>query len=549
MRQLQRPSWHPTTLLLILAVWLATLGNLPLWIAIWRLPEINSFRAAGTIAPLALALAGLLVAFLNAFIWPRWLKPAGLVLMAVAASSSHFMQSYGIVIDPTMIANVTNTDAREVRDLLSWSLLGSISLGVVLPGIWWWRQAVRPTKPWQLLVQQLAWSLAAILISLAMLWLAFEDLASLMRNHKSLRYMINPFNTVYALLDLSIGNAVQASEPLKIVGEDARLASEPKSPEASPLIVVVVGETARAANFGLSGYSRDTTPRLKQLETQGNLVYFPDVTSCGTNTQTSVPCMFSPLGREGYMSQSARSEGLLDILQRAGLAVLWLDNQSGCKGVCDRVPHVGLRSLDVPSLCESDDCFDEILLHELPKHLATLAPERRAKGTIVLMHQMGSHGPAYYKRSPLAHKHFQPECTSNSLRDCPTEHLINAYDNSLRYTDHFLAETLTWLQAQPRPTALLYLSDHGESLGEKGLYLHGMPYRFAPSEQTHVPMVLWLSEAMQHDRQWRIGCVRAQSTKPLSHDNFFHTVLNLANVVTQVANPELDLLSPCNPKP
>jgi len=262
-----------------------------------------------------------------------------------------------------------------------------------------------------------------------------------------------------------------------------------------------------------------------------------------------VPCMFSHLGREGYADASDRHENLLDVLQRAGLAILWLDNQSGCKGVCERVPSVDTRSVSVAGLCADGQCFDEVMLHQLPQELARLPAERRARGTVVVMHQMGSHGPAYYKRSPPAAKHFLPECTSNALQECPVENIQNAYDNSLRYTDHFLGETVRWLQTQARPTALVYLSDHGESLGEKGLYLHGMPYRMAPQEQTHVPMLAWVSEPLQRNMGWSMACLRAKAKQPWSHDNLFHTLLDLARVGTSVQNPDLSILSGCTQQP
>ncbi|MDD2846079.1 MAG: phosphoethanolamine--lipid A transferase [Rhodoferax sp.] len=543
---LHRAPWHPTTLLLVLALWLATLGNFPLWTALWKLPETHGLKATATLGILVLVVLAATVLLLSLLVWPRWRKPAGLVLMAVTASSSYFMSSYGIVIDPTMLTNVVQTDAAEALDLLSWPLLVTLALGVVLPGIWWWRQPVRAVGTGRLLAQQLGTGLLGLLMAVALLWTSFQDVASLMRNHKELRYMVNPFNTVYALVRVSVGRSAHAQKPLQTLGEDAQAAAATGTdPERAPLIVLVVGETARAANFGLGGYGRDTTPRLKELQGQGDMVYFSDVSSCGTNTQASVPCMFSHLGKQAYEGSNDTYENLLDVLQRAGLAVLWLDNQSGCKGVCERVPNVDTRALEVAGLCQDGQCLDEVMLRQLPQELARLSAERRTQGTVVVMHQMGSHGPAYYKRSPAALKPFQPECTSNALQDCPVEHIQNAYDNSLRYTDHFLAETVQWLQAQKRPTALLYVSDHGESLGEKGLYLHGMPYRMAPKEQTHVPMLVWLSKPLQQDRHWSMECLRAQADRPWSHDHLFHTLLNLASVRTSVHNPRLDILADC----
>jgi lipid A ethanolaminephosphotransferase len=540
-----RAPWHPTALLLILALWLATAGNLPLWRALWKLPETHGLQAAVTLGSLVLVVLAATVLLLGLFLWPRWLKPAGIALLLITASSSYFMSSYGIVIDPSMLTNVVQTDMGEALDLVSWPLVVTLLLGAVLPGIWWWRQPVRRVGGGRLVLQQLGVGLLGLLVAVAMLWISFQDVASLMRNHKTLRYMINPFNTVYAVARVSVGRAAQAQQTLQPVGMDAHLVSPGDSVDTSPLIVLVVGETARAANFGLGGYERDTTPLLKQLQSEGDLVYFSNVSSCGTNTQTSVPCMFSPQGRETFDGGDTHQENLLDVLQRAGLAVLWLDNQSGCKGVCDRVPHTDTRNLNLPDICPEGECFDEAMLRALPGELARLDPERRARGTVVVMHQMGSHGPAYYKRSPPAMKLFQPECTSHALQECPPEQIQNAYDNSLRNTDHLLAETVRWLQTQQRPTALVYVSDHGESLGEKGLYLHGMPYRMAPTEQTHVPMLTWASKPLQQALGLRLDCLRAQAAQPWSHDNLFHTMLGLARVGTTARDGSLDMLAPC----
>jgi lipid A ethanolaminephosphotransferase len=544
-RPFPKQPWHPTTLLMVLAVWLTVAGNLPMWLTVWQLPETQGFKALTTMGSLMLILLSMVSWLLLLLVWPKWLKPAGLLFMAVVTASSYFMLNYKVVIDPSMIANVLHTDAREVRDLLSWRMLVALLLGLVLPGVWWWRQPVKAVRFKPLALRQLGLFVLAWVMMFVFIWMSFQDLASLMRNHTTLRYMANPFNSLYAVVRLSVGQASQATKPLLPIGEDAKLLSVPTSEKEAPLIVLVVGETVRAANFGLSGYARQTTPQLSQLKAQGDLVYFSDVSSCGTSTQTSLPCMFSHLGKTAYENSDQPYESLLDVLQRAGLAVLWIDNQSGCKGVCSRVTQWNTQALKVPELCQDGECFDDVMLQELPKQLALLDPVKRAKGTVVVMHQMGSHGPAYYKRSPEAIKQFKPECKSSALQNCPAEQIVNAYDNSVLYADHFLASTVQWLQAQARPTALMYLSDHGESLGEKGLYLHGMPYRMAPREQTHVPMLAWLSKPLQQQRGWRMACLQAQADKPWSHDNLFHSMLDLSQVGTNLAKPELNLFAAC----
>ena len=375
------------------------------------------------------------------------------------------------------------------------------------------------------------------------------EAATLMRNHKPLRYMLNPHNTLYAGAQLAfkegLGAAALADAPLITVAPDARLHTPVTDPDQAPLIVLVVGETVRAANVGLQGYARDTTPGLRALKAQGpgTLVYFDQVRSCGTNTHTSLPCLFSIQGQDG-VGQESRHENLLDVLQRAGLAVVWLDNQSGCKGVCARVPTVSLRDENDPR-CPDGECPDDVLLERLPEAVASLDPARRARGTVVVMHQMGSHGPAYHRRSTPALKAYQPECTDASLPRCSPQSIVNAYDNSIRQTDQLLSRTITWLSQQTRPTALLYVSDHGESLGENGLYLHGMPYSLAPPEQTHVPMLTWVSDPLAQSRGWGRDCLGARAHEALSHDHVFGTVLTLSGVRTQAVPADRHALSAC----
>ncbi len=538
-------SWHPVGLLSVLALWLTVAGNLPLWVALWRLPEMQGGRALLGGIGLGAVLFGVVLFTLGVTLWGRWFKPVGVLLLITVTASSYFMASYGVVIDSSMIANAANTDVREVRDLLSPMMLPALFLGAVVPGVWWWRQRVRPQGVRRRLLSQLGAAVLGLALAAMALFLVFQDLASLMRNHKPLRYMINPYNTVYALGRYGIGQSRKVQQPLLTLGEDAHLVVSATHPAQAPLIVLVLGETARAANFGLGGYGRDTTPGLQALHARGELVYFSQVRSCGTSTEASVPCLFSHLGREAYASSELRYENLLDVLQRAGLAVLWLDNQSGCKGVCDRVPHADTHGLKVPGLCDGGECQDAVMLHELPRHLAALDAERRARGTVVVMHQMGSHGPAYFKRSQAKHKAFMPECSSNTLQNCSREEVVNAYDNSLRETDAFLTDTIAWLQEQDRPTAVLYVSDHGESLGEKGLYLHGMPYAFAPDEQTHVPMLLWLSDGMRKFLQLDLACLGEASGRAWSHDNIFPTMLDLSQVRTAAADRNASVLSKC----
>jgi lipid A ethanolaminephosphotransferase len=296
----------------------------------------------------------------------------------------------------------------------------------------------------------------------------------------------------------------------------------------------VLGETGRSGNFGLNGYGRATTPQLQAL----GVASFRNAWSCGTSTAASVPCMFSHLGREAFNAREGEHENLLDVLQHAGLAVLWLDNQSGCKGVCDRVPHA--------AACPQGECLDDALLQGLDERLAQLPAQQRARGVVLVLHQMGSHGPAYWQRSPESAKPFLPECRTIALQDCSGEELVNAYDNSIAYTDRFLAGTVRWLQRQGGfDTAMLYVADHGESLGEGNLYLHGMPWALAPDVQKHVPWISWLSPAFESRTGVGMDCLRARAGERLTHDHLFHSVLGLMQVATAAYRAQLDAYAAC----
>ena len=530
----------------VLALWLTLAGNVPLW------QKVLSVGGSGTWVlwmTMAALVASVNFALLSLITWPRGYRWMASVLVLAAAANTHFMRTYGVVIDPSMMANVLNTDAREAADLLTPAFPLTLLL-VAGPALWWiWRRPLRPRRMWQRWWRNTGAVSLGLALAVASGVAGYQGLASLMRNHKAVRYMITPLNTVYAGGALAAERVPTSARAIDPVGEDARLGASYAAQARPPLLVLVIGETARAEDFGLNGYHRQTTPVLAQWQRDKGLVNFPDVSACGTNTEVSVPCIFSPLTREQGGNRKPMHENLLDVLQRAGLAVLWLDNQSGCKGVCARVPTVSTRQLTDERWCRDGECHDEIMLEGLEERLAALDPKRRERGVVLVMHQMGSHGPAYFKRAPADAKPFGPECVSQTLSDCRVEHVRNAYDNTIAYTDRFLGRTLAWLDAQSGQydTGMIYLSDHGESLGENGLYLHGLPYALEPEQQVKVPMVAWLSRGMQRRTGVEPRCLQGRASQALSHDHLFHSLLGLMDVKTQVHDRRLDIFSWCAP--
>ena len=470
----------------------------------------------------------------------RWTaKPLLAVILIATAFASYYMASYTVFLDPSMLRNVLRTDVKEAGELFSLGMLPHLVLYGLLPLLLLIRvRVVRDAWRPALLRRALSLVLGVLILGGALVAI-FQDMAPLMRNNKEVRYLITPANYLYSLARVLGSDASAATRERQQIGLDATLAPSWQTRKKPTLFVVVVGETARAANWGLSGYARQTTPQLAERD----VINFAQVTSCGTNTEVSLPCMFSLQGRRNYDEDKIRgSESLLNVLERAGLRVLWRDNQSGCKGVCTGVETQKLDSAKVPGLCDGERCFDEILTHDLDQVLAD-----RQGNLVIVMHQLGNHGPAYYKRYPEAFRRYTPECETPDLAKCERETVVNAYDNAILYTDHVLAKTIDFLKAKSATydTAMLYVSDHGESLGENGLYLHGVPYSIAPKVQVEVPMTLWVSPGYAQSFALDTDCLRQRAAQPATHDNLFHSLLGMLDVRTSIYDAGLDVAAQC----
>lgn len=473
----------------------------------------------------------------------RWtVKPILSVLLVANAFAVYFVEEYTVYLDPSMLRNILRTDVAEASDLLGAGMLPSLFLYALVPLFLLWRvDIIKTTIGRAVLFRAISLGLA-VLIGAGAVMVQFQDIAATMRNQKAMRYLITPANFIYSGVRVLTSEAEMASQPLMSVGADAKQSSLGQQSRRPRLVVLVVGETARAANWGLSGYSRQTTPELAKLD----VVNFVETISCGTNTEVSVPCMFAAVGRRDYdETRIRRSESLLHVLKHAGVRSVWIDNQSGCKGVCTGLEFVRAGSVEnspyFARLCPDGLCFDEIMLSDLKPLI-----DAEKSDLLVVLHQMGNHGPAYYKRYPPGFEQFKPACQRAELGECTQQEIVNAYDNALTYTDHMLAATIRLLETQTtHDVAMIYVSDHGESLGENNLYLHGVPYSIAPRTQIHVPMVMWLSPGFAQSSRISVDCLRERAKLPSSHDNLFHTTLGLMDVRTSVYEPGLNLAAGC----
>ena len=527
-----RPQLSTEALIAFTSLFFAVAGNGLFWHSAMA-SHPGSLRYALSLLLLLLGAHGVLLGIL---VW-RWnAKVVISLLLLVTAFAAHYMSRYHIYLDADMLRNVLATDPKESRELMTVSLLWPVLLLAVLPMVVLWRVQLRRRSWGRSLLWRVGFLVVAAVTAVGGALISFQDVSALMRNQREVRYLATPANVLLGMPRALRGdNPVQRAPKLPI-GTDAK--ATPRAPASKPrLLVIVMGETVRAQNWGLNG-GRNTTPELAQA----SVINFPDMHSCGTSTEVSLPCLFSPWGRHDYDEKKIRAhQSLLHVLNRAGIAPLWRDNQSGCKGVCEVLDFQSLSDATTPGLCADGRCMDEILLQDLATQVRARPGDR-----VVVLHQLGNHGPAYFERYPPAFRRFTPTCDTRDIGRCSREEITNSYDNAVLYTDHFLTKTIGTLQGmQDYDTAMIYLSDHGESLGEKGLFLHGVPYAIAPAEQTRVPMTMWFSPGFASSRGLDLQCVRKRSAAYTDHDNLFPSVLGLMQVKTSLYERDRDVFANC----
>ncbi|WP_017196892.1 phosphoethanolamine transferase [Acinetobacter venetianus] len=542
---LQKLKIRPISLLtfnLLLAIWLGVFLNIAFYEKLQSLTPYTGIKAGLFVAASVLVVVALYNFIFQLFNWKWTAKPIAIALVFIGGFASYAVSTLGVLITSDQVQNLMQTDMAEARDTWSWHLVVWTLGMTVLPII-----AILLVKlKSEPIVGQLLKKVIATVVSLAMvgglLFVFYVDFAAIFRENRDLKGMISPQNMIASFASYYKKKAPKENLPLVTYGEDATMQKTDAS-KLPKLMVLVVGETARAENFSLNGYSKNTNPKLSKQD----IINFSQVSSCGTATAVSVPCMFSGMPREDYDESLANHrEGLLDIAKRAGYQVTWIDNNSGCKGTCDRVEEFKIPEPIQKKWCKDEECFDDILIDSLKAYLATI-PKDDTRPHLVVLHQMGSHGPAYYKRVPPQYKVFKPTCDTNAIQGCSRDELLNSYDNTLLYTDYVLDSLIETLKtATQYETGLWYLSDHGESTGESGMYLHGAPYAIAPSQQTHVPMLMWFSDAWKQQAQKQMSCLSQQRQKELSQDNLFPTMLSLLDVKTKVIDPKNDMLATCS---
>ncbi|NOY63058.1 MAG: phosphoethanolamine--lipid A transferase [Gammaproteobacteria bacterium] len=518
-------------LIVAVAIFLMAFGNISFFTNVLAVYPLN-LKNSLFLLSLAVVFGCFIVILLSLVCFRYTIKPVLTFVLVVSSLAAYFMDSYNVIIDDVMIDNIVKTDVAESLDLVSLNqLLYFIFLGVIPSAFIYKAEIIYPPLKKSALSRVKLIGLSLIIVIATILILG-GFYASFLREHKPLRFYANPSYYIYSVGKYIGGFFESESMLLKRIGLDAAISASDKHRK---LIIFVVGETARTDHFSLNGYSRKTNLYLEEEE----VINFTNAWACGTSTAVSVPCMFSIYDRSDYSRNRAKkTENVLDVLQRAGVNVLWLDNNSDSKGVATRIPYENYKTADNNPVCDIE-CRDEGML----KNLSSYIDQHPQADIFIVLHQMGNHGPAYYKRYPAQFEKFTPTCETNQLEQCSREEIENTYDNAILYTDYFLSKTIALLKkhSDQFESTLFYVSDHGESLGENGLYLHGLPYMIAPDTQKRIPMVMWFSDSFDNRQEVGYSALQRQIDTEYSHDNVFHTILGLFKVETTVYDKEMDI--------
>ncbi|MDU8885385.1 phosphoethanolamine--lipid A transferase EptA [Yeosuana sp. MJ-SS3] len=454
----------------------------------------------------------ILMLVLNAFVFylifflSRYVGKLLLVLFFIInAIAIYFINTYNVIIDETMIGNVLNTNYEEASSFFSLRLIMYLIVLGIIPSI-----IIIKIKTLKVPFKKfLKTFLLTFVFVLAVVFANTSNWLWIDKNSTELGGLVMPWSYV---VNTSLFYIHKSQENKKeILLPNAKIKDAKKS-----VAVLVIGESARSENFSLYGYERPTNPLLSKTEN----VYSFNATACATYTRAGIKCILE------HTNTKKLYEVLPNYLYRNDVEVIWRTTNWG-------EPPIHIKNFynkkDLRKNCEGDTCnYDEILLNGLKEQI--LASNKNK--IFIVLHTSTSHGPTYNKKYPKEFERFKPVCSSVELGKCSREELINAYDNTIIYTDYILSRLVDNLkQLKAYNSMMLFVSDHGESLGENNLYMHGIPASFAPKEQLEIPFIVWLSDSSKKLKPYEV----------LSQNHVFSSVLNFLAIESPIYNESMNI--------
>lgn len=445
------------------------------------------------------------------------------LLTVGSAVAIYFIVAYGAILDATMMGNVFNTNFSEVTEFSHPKLMiFFVFLGIMPAFI-----IINIKVTYISKTKRVLFLIATLLIGSSWIYGNAKSWLWIDKNAKQFGGLILPWSYI-------VNSARYYNEIMSSRQEQRLLPGLRFTDEKSVVVVLVIGESARAQNFSIYGYYRDTNPLLASA----GVTVMPNTTSCATYTTRSLQCILSHLGNGAPIGGGY--EPLTSYLDRHGVEVIWRSNNFG-------EPSMKVSSFqkadEIRKECQ-DNCprggYDEVLLYKIEERLRKAED---GKKILVVLHQSGSHGPQYFKKYPPEFETFKPVCRTVDQQKCSSEELINTYDNTVLYTDFLLNKVIALLKSRHNmASVLMYVSDHGESLGENGLYLHGIPYPIAPAVQKNIPFLVWMSDKFAGRRN--LANPLPVRNQKYSQDYVFHSVMGAFGLLSDVYKRDKDIFHP-----
>ena len=428
------------------------------------------------------------------------------ILSIINATATYFVLTYGVFIDATTIENVFNTRYSEASGFFSWGLWLFIVVFGLLPALFCLFQPVVMGKVKKLGIY-CGCSLAIILV---IGLLNIKQTLFLSQHDTELGGLLQPWSYIantYRIINFSMN---EQAEEIKL--PDGKITDDEKA-----VVVLVIGESARKANFQLYGYKRDTNPLLSK---QKDLKVF-QANSCATYTTAGCKAILEPKDCGDLY------ELLPNYAFRMGADVSWRTSNWGEPPI-----HVDeyLTDPELATIFGVSNAYDDILFRGLRERIESSAKNK----VLIVLHTSISHGPQYASKYPKEFEIYKPVAKNVEEGQKNVGMLINAYDNTILYTDFLLDGLINTLRAMTDwKSCMIFISDHGESLGENEIFMHGLPMQLAPKEQYEIPFLVWTSEDFR--------AYRSDLPEVLEQHYIFHSVLNLLSIQSPAYDEDFDI--------
>jgi lipid A ethanolaminephosphotransferase len=472
--------------------------------------NINIRTLYGSILLISLTILALILNALVFYIGLYLLRSIGkwilVLFFNINAIAVYFVNTYGVMIDKSMIGNILNTNCDESSSFFSFTLVLYLIFIGILPSILLFRFSIVYPK----VKRFLASTFLTLIFLLVLIYANSSKSLWIDKHSKTLGGLAMPWSYVVNTSRFYIHKNTENEK--QIILPNATIKNTEKS-----LVVLVIGESARSQNFSLYGYNKNTNPLLSKL----NNVHHFNAQSCATYTTAGVKGILE------HKETNTLYEVLPNYLFRNEIEVIWRTTNWGEPTI--KIKNY-LKRKDLEKLCEDKEKweYDEILLSGLREQILASKKDK----ILVVLHTSTSHGPTYHKKYPQQFKIFLPVCKSVELAKCSQEELINAYDNTIVYTDYILATLIKGLeQLNDYKTSMIFISDHGESLGENNLYMHGIPMSIAPKEQIDIPFIVWTSKKSK----------KLKNSEMLSQHHIFHSVLDFLEIDSPIYNENMSV--------